>query len=248
MDKFCEYFQDEINNNHFVRLTIRTLATFIIKRFNYPYSTFKNISFFSFDKDSHSYEYKNKCNLIKIFICKKDEDFKLGLKDFFPSTIINKKGYDVKHKNKTYDFQMTDFKLLKRLHNGTKATYYLAIHIKTFYIFVIKFFSNIEFHQKEMIFAQNYSYEYLTPFYGSVKLWKKKKFSPSNNFNIIFSPLKQILFKVYSETELQTKDNHKSTKINKMLTKVSESCNNYDVKVAFSSELVQRSMIFFRKD
>ena len=169
VNKFCEYFQDEINNNHFVRLTIRTLATFIIKRFNYPYSTFKNISFFSFDKDSHSYEYKNKCNLIKIFKYQKDEDFKLGLKAFFPSTIINKKGYDVKHKNKVYDFKMTDFILLKRLHNSAKATYYLAIHIKTFYIFMIKFFSNIEFHQEEITFCQNYSYEYLTQFYGFVK-------------------------------------------------------------------------------
>ena len=73
IENFCSYFKSEILRNDFVRLTISSIACYMIRRFFYPTDYFIDKSFFSFDEMIIK-EQNMKKMLMKVVFSKLDED------------------------------------------------------------------------------------------------------------------------------------------------------------------------------
>lgn len=171
VNNFCKYFENDIELNEFVSLTIRSVATFIIRRHFYPSSFFKDASFFEFDKGIQSYEHDNKKRLYNIFKYDNDLSFKNGLRQFI-HTIYKKKIHDLKtnqNNNDLANFVKSDFIILRGLYSDENSSYELAIHKNSLYIFMIHLSNENIYQEEEINFCKNNSHQCLTQFYGFIK-------------------------------------------------------------------------------
>ncbi|KAK8865333.1 hypothetical protein M9Y10_010874 [Tritrichomonas musculus] len=164
---FCSKFESEIKNNKFVEITIRAIVGFMIRRYFYPTNYFQDSSFFTFRQTNETNDYKIKAKLADFFYSTKNDGKK------FPFIFIEIKKYE-DNKNDTIfeDFQQSDFISLRCIYSNNKAHFFLAMHIDTFYLFVVKKLtkSNITSEiEHEIHFCQNFSHRCITKFYGFLK-------------------------------------------------------------------------------
>ncbi|KAK8871490.1 hypothetical protein M9Y10_007219 [Tritrichomonas musculus] len=149
ISSFCSYFSKEIKNNTFVKLTIQSIAAFIIRRNYYPSNFFNDHSIFSFQKYSKKTDF---VNLDQKEIIRRVEEDKEQNNNLF----------------QTQDFDEKEFIFLRNISSNYNALFNLVIHIKTFYLFTMKKENNYE-NSYEVDFCNNYSHRCLTRFYGFVK-------------------------------------------------------------------------------
>ena len=63
---FCSHFYREISHNEFINLTIEPVICYLIRRYFYPSTFFKDQSFFSFDSNIYQKEQSIKLKLQNI--------------------------------------------------------------------------------------------------------------------------------------------------------------------------------------
>ena len=164
INNFCSFLavSKEIKSNFYVKLTIRPIAGYMIRRYYYPTEYFNDQTFFFFDKaDVSSKEQSLKKELAKSIICDKLSDF-----DCKVNSNINKRAQH-------YIFNKDDFIILRVLYSSNQAIYYFVVHRKTFFVFVMKIFNipndSIKDNSNEIRFCENYSHRCFVPFYGFIK-------------------------------------------------------------------------------
>lgn len=161
---FLTNFQIEISNNLFIKNTIFSMVGFLIRKFFYPTNYFKDPSFFNFNNRSYSNEPKSN-ELINDFLF---SDSELISNDFSLNTQI-KEDCDV---NQPKEFHRKDFIILKTFKVNEVAAFYLAIHIESLFIFLLKELNETEKCiniQHEIDFCLKNSHRCMTHFYGFLK-------------------------------------------------------------------------------
>ena len=145
---FCSYpkFRSDISKHRFVNDTIGPMIGYMIRRFFYPTSYFKDKTFFIFNNSKSINEGSLK-EKITNFLFPKKEEITINLQDF----------------------EESDFIILRNEYLKFNATFYLAIHIESFHIFMMKKINNTKEFKHEIYFCQNYSHRCLTHFYGFIK-------------------------------------------------------------------------------
>ncbi|KAK8883474.1 hypothetical protein M9Y10_042566 [Tritrichomonas musculus] len=162
---FCSKFGKLIKNNPFVKCTIPTIISYLIRRYFYPTEYFKDPSFFHFNKSKEQCVKNKIANLL--YLNEKDE-MKLNqlkskeiLKEINDNQIINN---NVTEKQ---DFKEDDFIILRTIYSTTKTIYYLVLHRESFYVFLMKKIT--QKNEREIDFCKNYSHRCLVKFYGFLK-------------------------------------------------------------------------------
>ena len=162
-------FKKQIQNNYFVRYTIPTIIAFLIQRYTYPSSYFKDPSFFYFENKNTSKKSKFKENIQKLFLSKdlKKMNYEvINIKDNI-SQEIN----EINHfcQRKIHRFSKGDLIEFDTIYSKAEFNIYLAFHIPTFYIFVVKeMLGKNKAPKREISFCNNYSHRCFTPFYGFI--------------------------------------------------------------------------------
>lgn len=151
VSSFCEYFRNEIKSNKFIDYTIKPIICYLIRRYYYPSSFFKDQSFFSFDKT-----YEN------IFNIKFN-----SLTPFSMNKMLEKEKQNLQ---KIKFFNKDDFIELRQIYSNEKSVLYLVLHLESLYIFILKSCDKSDIQLKhEIDFCSHYSHRCLTRFYGFIK-------------------------------------------------------------------------------
>lgn len=166
MNSFISYF--EINNAFFT-MTINSISGFLIRRFFYPTEYYQDSSFFIYNQPDKQKEIILKSKLYKTLFLNSNI---VTINELY-NTIEEIKNLSIYHKNALNNYQhfdKSDFIFLRNLHSNEKVTLYLAIHIKTLYIFNVKIASSNyqesnEF-KNEKEFCENCSHRCFIRFYG----------------------------------------------------------------------------------
>lgn len=160
IDTFCMNFKEEIRTNNFIKKTIPAIAGYLIRRYFYPAEYFKNRSFFDFMHIKNENHIKSE---FFHYISSQNSDIKTYHE-------IKNKITDYKNIQNILEFQEKDFIILRDIYENKQAKFYLAIHIETLYIFMMKKFIDPNAKTKEMeheiYFNKHYSHRCLMHFYG----------------------------------------------------------------------------------
>lgn len=173
IDAFCSALDinKEIKNNEFVRNTIRPIIGYLIRRYFYPTHFFKDQSFFIFDECNSANEQRQINKLSEAFVYYK----KSGTDDQKIENVIKEiRSNNDKSNNFHYmTFDENEFIDLKTVYCNDQSSFYMVIHRKTFYIFLIKKLAypgkSTTDNKREIEFCQQFSSRYLVCFYGFVK-------------------------------------------------------------------------------
>ncbi|KAK8857492.1 hypothetical protein M9Y10_015897 [Tritrichomonas musculus] len=154
IQNFCEKLQlYEIYKNGFIQNLTASIVGYLIRRYFYPSDYFMNSSFFDFqesNEDQFRKEFFNHLN---------SEDY--NIKNYEKI----KEKYLEKEINKPNEFQEKEFIILRTIISNEKASFYLAIHIQSLHVFMMKKLNSFgSEHEKK--FCKNYSHRCLTHFYG----------------------------------------------------------------------------------
>ena len=177
VNSFCNYFQSEIINNFFVRLTIRSISCFLIRRFFYPSEFFTDKSFFNFENENHSKELDTKAKIYKLLFTNSTDSISRDEMKHDLHSIKREIKAIINNGNQKQDFQESDFIKLRTIISNEKANYYLAFHIKSHHTFMMKKINfsgnNDTIFKREIDFCNNCSHRCLMHFYGFLKKEKK---------------------------------------------------------------------------
>lgn len=164
---FTRNYQNYRDKNDFFNYTINPIAGYMIRRYYYPSSFFKDPSFFTFDKSiENSKEDETQRQLFDIIQTKGKEKIKEKLQ-LFQKNIKNCS----ENRYQKYTFENDDFHELRMIHSSTQFSMSLVIHLKSFHLFICKKISpdNLSEYEHEINFCRNYSHRSLTRFYGFIK-------------------------------------------------------------------------------
>ena len=165
---FCDHFKMQIKNNEFLELTIHPIISYLIRRYFYPFHYFKDQSFFFYEKNPNSYEWKFKKDLEKLILSENKFQFRENFPNFAKEITKQK---DKSERQKTYKFKKEEFIKLRII--KSKPIVKLVIHIQSLYLFIIKIptYNSTSGNsiQHETDFCKKYSHRCLTRFYGFVK-------------------------------------------------------------------------------
>lgn len=162
VSNFCNNFSCDLNNNNFVYKTIIPIAGYLIRRYFYPTTYFNDPSFFTFDSQANTSETQLKNKIENYLLSKTEDDKKKNFLQLFQSK-------EEDNNNAIHEFNEKDFIILRIIYSCNEAVYYLAIHIESLYIFMLKkTFENAE-RGHEHDFCQNYSHRCFCHFYGFLK-------------------------------------------------------------------------------
>ena len=169
IDSFCYHFQTAITSNKFIQMTIRSVVGYTIRRFYCPSTHFKDASFFVFDKVREIKTYEESLKMAEI-MCYADSFEKDELICQLMESILNNQNNE---KIFYKDFNLNEFIELKIITTNSRATFSLVIHLKTFYIFLMKRANypediSIDF-KNEIHFCSHYRHRCFMPFYGFIK-------------------------------------------------------------------------------
>lgn len=174
INNFTNKFRLIIKNNSFLKKTIDPIICYMIRRFYYPSNFFKDQSIFIFDKND-----ENCTNLIHQNVRLKFEDLfyeddEESLKNKIKDIQKDIKERMIKTNNikpKLYQFQKDDVITLRNIKSSHNSRIYLVLHLKSFYIFVLKEYlvAIDEENNNEYKFVSNYTHRCLTQFYGLLK-------------------------------------------------------------------------------
>ncbi|KAK8840589.1 hypothetical protein M9Y10_030800 [Tritrichomonas musculus] len=163
INNFCRKFESCIKNNEFVSQTISPIAGYLIRRYFYPSVYFSDKTFFYFD-DAERIEQQKLITEFMSFLSfeqpsqTEDDDLTKNW---------------TKNKRDLTNFETKDFIILRTIYSDDKSFYYLAIHIESLHILLIKKFSDSECFAKEkgheIYFCENFSHRCLTRCYGFIK-------------------------------------------------------------------------------
>lgn len=164
INNFYSYFREVIKNNNFVKMTIRPIATYLIRRYFCPTEYFNDSSFFTFEQSS-IYEERSIVAKFTNLLTSNDEDNILNTN--LNETVKKSKSNDIKYRK----FNKNEFIILRTISSNDKSVFYLVLHIESLYIFMMKI--NDErydgrYHEREIEFCKSYSHRCLTKFYGFV--------------------------------------------------------------------------------
>ena len=170
IQSFQRHFRFEIHKNQFLELTMSSIACYLIRRYYYPSSYFKDDSFFHF-VDDLAIERTVKNSFLKI--SKESYLRSISFYDLIESVSnyiskTNKIYSNANKKAKNNHFKKNDFIILRTIHPGYESAIYLVIHIKSLHVFTMKCvadYSSKEF-QHEIDFCINYSHRCLNTFCG----------------------------------------------------------------------------------
>lgn len=155
-------------NNEFFLITKYPIMAYLIRRYFYPTDYFEDPSFFVYESSNYSNEKILKKNFNDILTKEKLNNEKL---ESFANNIQKIHIDEEKPRNRTY--YENEFFLLRRIYFNLDATFYLAIHYESLYIFMIKkfnfFHSKNIYNEREIEFCENLQIRYLTHFYGFLK-------------------------------------------------------------------------------
>ena len=162
IDSFCSNFQKDISKNIFLSNSIPAIIGYLIRRYFCPTKYFLDQSFFDFNKSYNSNEIH--------FITEFNELIDLEIKE--PEeylTIIDKVNDNVKKYNYE-EFHIDDFIILRKIYSNDNAEFFLVIHIKSLYIFMMKKIICEEKTKKhEIYFCEKYRHRCFMHFYGFLK-------------------------------------------------------------------------------
>ncbi|KAK8871375.1 hypothetical protein M9Y10_007099 [Tritrichomonas musculus] len=157
----CHEYYNYIKNNIFVYYTFYPILAYLIKRFFYPTCYFEDPSFFIFRYLSDDQNVKEKENELANIISKHNETNENRFQ-------MIKNHINTEQKVKIFQFNENDFIKLKIISTDNGEALYIAIHIETLYIFLLKKVGNDE-SQHEIDFCSKYSQRCITRFYGFIK-------------------------------------------------------------------------------
>lgn len=138
LTNFCKHFQLDIKNNEFIKYTIETIFVYLIRRFYYPSTFFKDPSFFRIeDSDFNTNDQMIKDNIINIFQENNQKEFKSKI-DEFQNLLKTKSEMNDELAYKEKYFEEKDFIRLRDIHSDSDKLIYLGLHMKSLHIFILK--------------------------------------------------------------------------------------------------------------
>lgn len=157
---FCQDFQKIIFENLFMTFTIQPIVGYLIRRYFYPCEYFKDPSFFTFDSIQQEEPNRNvKFNDFFFSRNIKEIPGKLALFFHTNSEQINRR-----------EFKESEFIKLRLIYSNENAFFYMAIHLESLYIFMLKCFNSaLTEMTNEINFCNNFSHRCFVPFYGFLK-------------------------------------------------------------------------------
>ncbi|KAK8841544.1 hypothetical protein M9Y10_027166 [Tritrichomonas musculus] len=160
----CMCYLQDINQNYFMEVTISAIVGYTIRRFFCPTEYFKDPSFFDFEGD---------CINERIIKEKFDELLKSKNFDVIKFNEI-KQLAETKDINKSqHEFKVKEFIKLREIISDENKSFYLALHLKSLHVFVMKIFNKkdelTKEAKREIDFVKNYSHRCITHFYGFIK-------------------------------------------------------------------------------
>ena len=164
IQNFNNYFL-KCFKNKFIKITISPIVCYLIRRFFYPTSYFKNPSFFIFDQNQSTNEDETKIKINDFFLSDKNLENNVAYDQL---TEIIKESYLNNNNDKCIHylvFKENDFICLRTLASKDCKSFILAFHIESCYIFMIKKVSNQNI-EHEINFCKHYSHRCLVHFYG----------------------------------------------------------------------------------
>ncbi|KAK8840254.1 hypothetical protein M9Y10_031199 [Tritrichomonas musculus] len=179
-----------IMKNKFISKTINPILAFLIERHFYPSYLFNNKSFYLFDNlydpnnnNNSSSEHIVRHKIYDYFISNKQTfTNNLGLihneiKEQFKQDDFNKLKKESHQKSQLYRFEEEEFIIIRMIYSTGSSLYYLVMHKKTLYLFLMKKVGNIELmddYEHEIEFCENYSHRCFCRFYGFLFIKRRK--------------------------------------------------------------------------
>ena len=178
ISEFTKLYYRQIEGNEFLNFTLNPILVYSIRKYFMPSNFFKDPSFFTFDKSMQdSIDVKDQFiqeKLKNIFQPKSNEDqikvqIQAILNSFKDDQISTEN--DQNQNPTLFDFNESDFIKLRKIHYTTTDLYYLAMHIESLHIFMLKKIiqNDKDKHQREIDFCQNFHNRCFTRFYGFIK-------------------------------------------------------------------------------
>ena len=173
INMFEEEYSHIIKNNEFIKMTIRPIICYLIRRYFYPTHYFKDPSFFYFDDEKITNEqlFKNKIesffHLNENGLC----SINVLIRELFENIKMHKLDED---KNEIEEFNEKDFIVLRVISTKAISLNMLVMHIDSLHVFMMKQYhiENEEcFHllNHEVEFCKYHQHRCLTKCYGFIK-------------------------------------------------------------------------------
>lgn len=166
--EFYKFFKGKTNfkGDKFVQNTFFTVSLFLIGRMFYPTIYFKDPSFFNYQSEQQEFKFKFNDLLSSKNV---DEMTDFRIESLFTNKNIEKVSFN--------EFDEKEFIKLRHIHSKENEFYYMAIHIQTLHLFLIKKFidiKNIDKYQKrEMDYCKTYKSRFFIKCYGFLKEGQK---------------------------------------------------------------------------
>ena len=157
-------FPKSVKKNVFLQIVLKPILAFLIRRFFYPTHFFKDPTFFNYDQKPI---YPSFTSTFNSWLTSKSskEMINDNIEQFFPI-----KNDEKRHFN---DFNEADFIELRMIYTKPESSvYFLVLHKKSLYIFLLKKFIKPVLNKnelREIMFCQNYYHRCLIKFYGFLK-------------------------------------------------------------------------------
>lgn len=162
----------EKKNNIFLQLTYKPVSSFFIRRHFYPSYFFKDTSFFSFDQKYRTFDLESKKSISNLLLLNNQDQFDDGFATFFSESFFEnfkKSCFEDDGQISIHKFSQSDFVFLRKIFSNDVYNFYLAIHIESLYIFMVKKLIN-DFQKKgfdnEYDFCEKIKHRCITRFYG----------------------------------------------------------------------------------
>ena len=166
---FLSKFRYSFKDNQFVKITISSIACYLIRRHFYPTHFFKNPNFFKFNENQENYEDNVKRKLTSFFVIQDKNDLKpLSNEISSKETLYCEKN---QMKKQFFEFNEDDFISFYDMSYGNSLSKVeFCFHIKFLHLFAVKkIFGSKEDHEKELDFVENHRHRCFLPFCGYIK-------------------------------------------------------------------------------
>lgn len=171
INSFCKHFEQEINENNFLKLTINPVIAYTIRRYLFSSFIFTDNSFFNFDPYNKDDKKITRMALIRILkTIKNNELLKKEFRMLYKSLLIEQADFLSKNdKVNIHKCKKEDFIVLRNLQSDSHFTLDLILHIKKFHVFTLKKYNNLDDLAEEIKFCESCTHECFVPFYGFVE-------------------------------------------------------------------------------
>ncbi|KAK8847173.1 hypothetical protein M9Y10_019756 [Tritrichomonas musculus] len=158
-------------SNHFFQLTFKPILTFFVRRYFYPSSYFKDTSFFTFDQKYRTFEIESKKSISDLLLLNDEKQFDDTSASLFTIKFLDafkESCFEDDGQISIQKFTKSDFIFLRKIYANTYYIFYLAIHIESLYIFMVKKLNSPEKAkiENEQYFCENIKHRCITRFYG----------------------------------------------------------------------------------